>query len=187
MKFKLTRGSHTRFEDGVARRYQAGEAFEPSVAELTGFGDRLELVEEDPQASTIDSGEGLARTGAELPAKPGVEAPEAAVQALELAAVEGIGEDLAQTLAKAGIVTMEDLARVAAGPELAAIDGIGKSRATRIRKALMALEKVFIFTEVKTQEGDGVLKEGSESAVSESETPIVNALEVSDSVEEAES
>lgn len=55
MKYKLTIGKHTRFEQGRAVRYQTGDVFEPTEAELVTIGERLEpvveKVEEEPTGS----------------------------------------------------------------------------------------------------------------------------------------
>lgn len=59
MKYKLTIGKHTRFEHGRAVRYQTGDVFEPTEAELVTIGERLEpvveKVEEDPTGSENES------------------------------------------------------------------------------------------------------------------------------------
>lgn len=41
-KYKLTRGSHARVENGKRVYYEEGDIFEPSEAELQAFGDKLE-------------------------------------------------------------------------------------------------------------------------------------------------
>lgn len=50
MPYRVTRKWISRVEDGDRVRYEAGETFEPSDAELRAYGDRLEEVTQTPNA-----------------------------------------------------------------------------------------------------------------------------------------
>lgn len=50
MKFKLLRGRHARFEDGVLVRYAVGDVIDLSDEEARAFGVRVEKVVAPPRA-----------------------------------------------------------------------------------------------------------------------------------------
>lgn len=154
MRVRVKSGKHYRNEDGQTARYEEGEVFDATEAELAGFPERFEVVGDaapreesratiDPgsdagenpgemaeMAATIDSGD----KKAEEPDNLATEEPTSGLRAQ-------LPAEIAVALEKAGIDTMEKLAEIAGDPDaLAKVKGIGKTKAKQIRELLMKAE-----------------------------------------------
>lgn len=55
MSYRVTHKWISRVEDGERVRYEEGDSFDPTDAELSAYGDRLEQVPEEPQETENQS------------------------------------------------------------------------------------------------------------------------------------
>lgn len=110
-------------------------ALASSIGEKLGIADAEEKVEgqyhRDPQLKQLYQDEALRELLRGIEAALNVQEGEPA----GLEGVEGIGDDLAESLKEAGLYTVDDL-KEAGDETLLAVDGIGKAKLKAIRQQL---------------------------------------------------
>lgn len=154
MKVRVRSGKHYRNVNGETMRFVEGDEFDATEAEVSGFGDRFEAIDE----ATIGSERGLWENSGNIAISIATNGPESANEKISVdlsietptrETVEGPGDglrnilpdEIAVALEAAGINTMEKLAEIAGDPEqLSKVKGIGKAKARKIREVLMGAE-----------------------------------------------
>lgn len=137
MKYCTINGPLVRWENGVQVRYEAGQPFEPTQAELIAFGDVLKQA--PAGASEVEqpaAGDLTVSTETDVSCETLSGPSETAVTLSQI-----LPTRLVAALAAGGVTSLEQLAGLAADPDaLAAVKGIGRAKARQIREALLAYE-----------------------------------------------